>query len=160
MEYDDSLKSRIEIPLARVVDGTFPKGSEWARNPIPACNFCNIADCEPGGPPNSPAYIEQQKCTQFCAGGAQIESHLFNITICPINADGVPLTQFKEPIPELSSYVWLFDAAIQNWGFAFSIVDRVLIPADLDLGDYLLSWRWDTEGTHQVWQNFCRCQTR
>jgi hypothetical protein len=25
---------------------------------------------------------------------------------------------------------------------AFSIVDRVTLPADLEEGDYLISWRW------------------
>ncbi len=27
----------------------------------------------------------------------------------------------------------------------YSIVDQVVIPADLPEGDYLLSWRWDCE---------------
>ena len=38
-------------------------------------------------------------------------------------------------------------------GFPFSLVDRVVVPTDLEAGDYLLSWRWDCEMTHQVWQN-------
>ena len=32
---------------------------------------------------------------------------------------------------------------------AFSIVDRVVLPADLEAGNYLISWRWDCEQTHQ-----------
>merc|ERR1711871_1523919 len=36
---------------------------------------------------------------------------------------------------------------------SYSIVDRVVVPADLEPGDYLLSWRWDCEQTHQIWQN-------
>jgi hypothetical protein len=35
----------------------------------------------------------------------------------------------------------------------FSIVDRVVVPEDLDTGHYLLSWRWDCEQTTQIWQN-------
>ena len=33
-----------------------------------------------------------------------------------------------------------------------NIVDRVVVPP-LPAGDYLLSWRWDSEQTNQVWQN-------
>lgn len=40
-----------------------------------------------------------------------------------------------------------------GWGAHFSLVDEVELPLDLQPGGYLLSWRWDTEGTHQVWQN-------
>jgi methionine-rich copper-binding protein CopC len=35
----------------------------------------------------------------------------------------------------------------------YSIVDEVVIPKSLAAGDYLLSWRWDCEQTHQIWQN-------
>ena len=35
----------------------------------------------------------------------------------------------------------------------YSIVDRVVIPAALPEGEYLLSWRWDCEQTTQIWQN-------
>ena len=30
----------MEVPLVRVTQGAAPPGSEWARNPIPACKFC------------------------------------------------------------------------------------------------------------------------
>ena len=32
-------------------------------------------------------------------------------------------------------------------------MDSVAIPATLPPGDYTLSWRWDGEINHQVWQN-------
>uniref|UniRef100_A0A7M5UC32 Uncharacterized protein n=1 Tax=Clytia hemisphaerica TaxID=252671 RepID=A0A7M5UC32_9CNID len=35
--------------------------------------------------------------------------------------------------------------------FPFSIVDLVKVPEDLDVGEYVLSFRWDTEQGHQVW---------
>jgi hypothetical protein len=34
----------------------------------------------------------------------------------------------------------------------FSLEDEVSIPADLAPGPYALSWRWDAEINHQVWQ--------
>lgn len=36
---------------------------------------------------------------------------------------------------------------------ATNIVDKVAVPATLDAGQYLLSWRWDCEQTNQIWQN-------
>jgi len=35
----------------------------------------------------------------------------------------------------------------------YSVVDKVVIPGTLPTGDYTLSWRWDTEINHQIWQN-------
>lgn len=34
----------------------------------------------------------------------------------------------------------------------FSLMDEVKVPAELPAGDYTLSWRWDAEINHQVWQ--------
>jgi len=33
------------------------------------------------------------------------------------------------------------------------IVDRVLIPAGLPAGEYVLGWRWDCEESNQIWQS-------
>jgi hypothetical protein len=44
-------------------------------------------------------------------------------------------------------------SSFENATWDFSIMDRVIVPSDLEPGDYLLSWRWDCEETHQVWQN-------
>merc|ERR1712087_644332 len=37
--------------------------------------------------------------------------------------------------------------------FRFSVVDQVMVPAGLEPGEYLLSWRWDCEQSDQVFQN-------
>jgi hypothetical protein len=42
-----------------------------------------------------------------------------------------------------------FGKDVPDW----SIMDHVLIPADLEEGEYLLSWRWDCEESNQVWEN-------
>lgn len=34
----------------------------------------------------------------------------------------------------------------------YSLLDTVAVPAALKAGDYTLSWRWDAEINHQVWQ--------
>merc|ERR1711957_391763 len=41
----------------------------------------------------------------------------------------------------------------QGSKWAFSLVDRVVLPSELPAGDYLISWRWDCEATPQVWTN-------
>jgi hypothetical protein len=38
-------------------------------------------------------------------------------------------------------------------GLLYSIVDRVVVPSNIQVGDYLLSWRWDSEQSPQIWQN-------
>jgi len=60
-------------------------------------------------------------------------------------------TQFPEVLPGLSGFVTnLSNPALSV--DAFSIVDHVLVPDDLEPGDYLLSWRWDCEQSPQIWQ--------
>ena len=81
-------------------------------------------------------WFNEERCSQHCAG--------HNLTACPPG-----MTQFPEPLPGISGYsgLWL------RQGMPYSLVDNVVVPADLEPGDYLLSWRWDCEHTHQVWQN-------
>lgn len=71
------------------------------------------------------------------------------------------MTQFAEPASGISGY--LGDAGFLVTkpgggvsgieGFSYSVVDEVEVPADLEAGDYLLSWRWDAEQSPQIWQN-------
>ena len=40
------------------------------------------------------------------------------------------------------------------WGpYNLEIVDRVVIPADLKAGGYVLGFRWDCEESNQIWQS-------
>jgi len=41
----------------------------------------------------------------------------------------------------------------QDFFHDYSVVDKLVLPADLAAGDYLVSWRWDCEQTTQIWQN-------
>jgi hypothetical protein len=55
-------------------------------------------------------------------------------------------TAFPEPLPGLHGF-----------GYAskfheYSVVDKIVVPDHLPDGDYLLSWRWDSEQTSQIWQ--------
>ena len=49
-----------------------------------------------------------------------------------------------DPIPNLPD-------AFGRGPFNYSVVDEVALPADLNPGRYVLSWRWDAEQTKQVW---------
>ena len=147
---------RFELPLVVVSNGTFPPGSQWARNPVPACKLCDQYDyCGPAVPLNlseafqpgywygnqtlygGKAWFDSERCHQHCAG--------HNLSACPPG-----MTQFREPLPGLSGYS---GAYASRQGLPYSIVDKVEVPADLEEGDYLLSWRWDCEQTPQIWQS-------
>lgn len=161
----------VEIPLVVVPgDQVHPKGSHWARNPLPGCNYCDQTKC--GGllpnmtekvtmPPfdNLPddypaqyggnAWYKQESCAQQCAGA--------NFMQCPPG-----MQQFEEPAPGISGYVgniMFFNINDpKNYkvygieGFSFSIMDKVEVPEHLEEGEYLLSWRWDCEQSPQIWQ--------
>lgn len=66
--------------------------------------------------------------------------------------------QFPPPCPQDTHRMpWSTDGSGQgacsgDWT-AGLISDHVIIPADMPLGKYLLSWRWDCEETAQIWLN-------
>lgn len=156
----------VSIPRRIVpADKTFPKGSQWARNPIPSCRYCDQSACggilpnvtEPVTDPSAPcdpsvgcfggnAWWKQEQCAQQCSG--------FNLMRCPPG-----MTQFAEPAPGISGYLgdagFLVSSAGASGieGFSYSVVDEVEVPADLEAGEYLLSWRWDAEQSPQIWQS-------
>eukprot|EP00040_Diaphanoeca_grandis_P018102 m.95149 g.95149 ORF g.95149 m.95149 type:complete len:334 (-) comp26789_c2_seq1:48-1049(-) len=126
----------VKIPRVTVDVGTFPPSSQWARNPIPSCDLCNQADCM-----SKPVWIEQQHCSQGCAG--------LNMSVCPPYT-----THFPEPAPGISGY-YMYHPGQGNGltGFTYNLVDEVHVPTTLKPGSYLLSWRWDCEQSRQIWQN-------
>jgi len=159
-QYNKKVKlPRFPIKRLATTEGTFPHGSEWARVPIPGCRLCDQSVCGKGLMPNLtdvfklPSYpydktmyaygglkwFEQQMCAQSCSG--------LNLTACPPG-----MTQFPEPAPGISGYTLTYPPVGRN-GFPYSVVDKVKIPPTIATGSYLLSWRWDAEQSHQVWQN-------
>mmetsp|Transcript_78362 Transcript_78362/g.234884 ORF Transcript_78362/g.234884 Transcript_78362/m.234884 type:complete len:322 (-) Transcript_78362:372-1337(-) len=155
-QYDDTVKlPRFELPRTTTTKGTYPPGSEWARVGVPSCRLCDQSICGPGLKPNmsdafQPGYwmgnatmyggrewFEEEQCAQHCAG--------HNMSACPPF-----MTQFAEPLPGISGYTGQYAA---REGLPFSLVDRVIVPPHLKPGAYLMSWRWDAEQSHQVWQS-------
>jgi len=93
------------------------------------CGFCggmNMSDWE-----------QQQICYAGCDGGEIPQ------TSCPAG-----LAQFPEPLPGISGWP---SATTPAWNW--SIANKMAVPADLEKGKYLLSWRWDCEQNLQIWQN-------
>lgn len=56
--------------------------------------------------------------------------------------------QFERPAPQLFGYGESF---IDYTPWPWSIVDLLQVPADLEAGEYTLSFRWDCEQTSQIW---------
>merc|ERR1712224_988180 len=118
----------------------------WAMDPIPGCKMCedSYATCgapldpvpygQPGGKVTDP-WNTQVECYGACCGAASSKAS----GACP---EG---TEFYEG---LSGHTG-FGKDIPEW----SIGDKVIIPEDLEEGEYMLGWRWDCEESTQVWQN-------
>jgi hypothetical protein len=84
-------------------------------------------------------WFEQMVCVQRCSG--------LNLTVYPPGMEQFP--------PPASGFTGFFGTRVDGGddGLPYSIVDHVIVPQDLQEGDCLLSWRWDSEHTDQVWQN-------
>lgn len=133
IQFSNSTANRTAIPAVRTSIGTNPPGSQWTRNPIPACDD-EGSDSPPVG---------------WC-GGPQFEAPLQD-TI-PRNSKYMT----KGGLYGFGPGTWpQTSEEVDFWTerFNFNIVDIVSIPADLPAGDYMLGWRWDSEQTSQVWQN-------
>jgi hypothetical protein len=125
IRYLDNSQSDRVIPAITVNQGTWPEGSQWRRNPIPNCLF---------GPQNPDRGFHPQEVG--VPDGAQYTPH----ANCPEGCSFEPA--WDEGCGENS---WVLDQ------MPFAIVDRVVLPSTP--GQYLLSWRWDSEQTGQIWAN-------
>lgn len=135
-----------EFPRRLVTQGTWPEGSEWAMDPIPGCKVCEdahehcgdpldpIPEDQEGGGASDP-WNTQVTCYGLCCGAGSSKAH----GVCD------PGTEFYEPLSGKSG----FGKDVPEW----SIGDKVIIPADLEEGEYVLGWRWDCEESTQIWQN-------
>ena len=129
--------SQYVIPAMQVSEGTYPKGSTWRRNPVPACNcdagkLCGMNKTYPYQPAY-PAYF---------ASYADLGPTL------PEGPESCPTgTQF----PVAFDYGYgqdMFDHTAEDM---WAIVDRLQLPRVTRTRDYVLRWRWDTEQNPQIW---------
>lgn len=129
IRYVDNHKPSVLINATTTSVGTFPKGSQWRRNPVPMCNCdqgiaCDATDSLSAGNPSKP----------------YPKSYGIHDARCPTGV------QF-EPLFDQGYGVGLYPHAL-----AFTMVDKLQLP-ELEAGEYALSWRWDCEETPQVWNS-------
>ena len=140
IHYMDGSVSDFNISAVDVSgDAVVPKGSTWRRDPVPACA------CDSGG-----------NCRFSNSARGESLKWLPAFFVPYSNAtDGPPGchhgTMFEPAWP--TGYGYMPERVDQAGGtspkFDYEIVDRVRVPQEP--GEYLLSWRWDTEQKSQVW---------
>jgi len=113
------------FPAVRFTTGTFPTGSQWTRNPIPACK----------GP-----YGGTKMGNSSMGGDSQCHGFQF-----PPPLGDALLGGFGNKMQHYPTY---HKRGIFNW----YIRDRVQVP-DLPAGQYVMSFRFDSEQTPQVWMS-------
>jgi len=157
-------KQGILFPDGRVVtikgefitEGTFPEGSMWSRLPIPASGLgprClsgpNDTDSTPNGCQewegrlNHNGHVDGpcvpcpetpgSDCSRCSNPGWADPKH-------PVTPS-TPATAFRPYVPGV------YESPQHN------VIDVVKIPAHLPPGEYVLGFRYDCEGTAQVWSN-------
>ena len=115
----------------QVNKGTFPAGSMWRRNPIPACNCDSGKACGVNKTtPSQPAYPAYYRAY---ASEAQPEP-VGNSQPCTTG------TQFPVPCPQCYGQSMFGASQPRNM---WAIVDEVHVPNIT--GEFVLRWRWDTE---------------
>jgi hypothetical protein len=109
--------------------GTFPVGSMWRRNPIPACNCDSGKGCEVNKSIGGvyPAYFKSY------AAEAQPQPVGYSQ---PCSTG----TQFPVPCPRCYGQA---EFGAQQFRNMWAVVDEVRVPNFT--GEFVLRWRWDTE---------------
>lgn len=125
--------TRLPIKGIFVDKGTWPKGSTWARNPIPRIDF----DSHSSGQPVSFSGCEMVDGLPKGAACRQFDP--------PCDWDDGWYAQ-----PPWNKSVDVEGACSGDWTGG-QIIDQVKIPSNIKPGDYVLGWRWDCEETSQVW---------
>jgi len=120
---------------AKPADGAAPNpvGYAWAMNPIPRIHFDSSSSGQPAGWTGCDSPAKGAKCIAFpplCMGDTGWK---------PINGSRVSPTDVHGLCSGDATDV--------------TIVDRVVVPAELPAGDYVLGFRWDCEETAQVWSS-------
>jgi hypothetical protein len=114
----------IEIPATDVNEGTYPTGSIWRRNPIPACNCDGGDGCHAPGSPNGDGRASY-------ANNSKPQPYGFS---CPYG------TQFPVPFDYgYGQHVWNMPHAGPTTS-AWVITDKINVPTEE--GEYVLRWRW------------------
>jgi len=128
-----------------------PKGSTWARNPIPRIHTDNVGMAFVGS------------CTlrngSWLPSGVIDDCQQFP-TPCPALAGATPENKMmgtwyrsngkdKSTATDRNTHE---GACSGDWTLGM-VSDELVLPKKIKAGKYVLSWRWDCEETAQIWQN-------
>mmetsp|Transcript_65346 Transcript_65346/g.108536 ORF Transcript_65346/g.108536 Transcript_65346/m.108536 type:complete len:413 (-) Transcript_65346:395-1633(-) len=123
-----------------------PKGSTWARNPVPRINTDNLGlaflgKCTEGPPRRELWSGAKEDCQQFPTPCPDIDVDWFDCDEHP-----------GEGGCDKSGNSDHWGLCSGDWTLGM-VADRLVIPKDLKPGKYVVSWRMDCEETAQIWQN-------
>jgi len=116
--------TRKAFAQTRVAEGVKPPSSTWTLNPVPECKMSQNGHCKPTFDEPVPGVFGEGSAYAQC----QTE-YLSSGSVCS-----------KDRFAELLDL------------YNFTVVDAVKVPEGLT-GDFVLSWRWDSGTTPQVWSN-------
>jgi len=141
VQFGNDKKHRTEFKAVRVSDentkGVKPSGSTWTKVPVPNCKDLACFKERFGGHTSNTTKTNNRLEFDEPAGGA----FGFGMASYGVN--------YQQRVgPSITSAT--FEREKKHYDF--QIVDKVLVPKDLE-GTYVLSWRWDSEQTAQVWSN-------
>ena len=111
--------------------GTSPAGSEWTKNPVPNCAGLG------GGYMNPDPAV--------CPQGYQVTLSLLEM----LYSAALRCPQFPPPLPDVFGQGANIDGDTAAY-FEWTVMDELVVPAELEPGKYVLSFRWDCEQTPQV----------
>ena len=133
-----------------------PKGSTWARNPIPRIHTDNVGmafvgKCLPQRPTKGVIGTCSQQGAGWCWAKQDCEQFP---NPCPFdngwymgNATHMPTSNTF--LPDANKHEGWCSG---DWTLGM-VSDQLKIPEDLAPGKYVLSWRMDCEETAQIWSN-------
>jgi len=146
--------SRVEFDAVRVTDantdGVMPKGSTWTKYPVPNCvrdaspfDSCLTGDYQGTVPLAHPMtgklYNEKKKLDLNFNEPAEGVRGFGAVDIWPTIFFSPDAAKMLKNVQEVKD------------DYDFTVSDTVKVPEKE--GRYVLSWRWDSEQTPQVWSN-------
>ena len=120
LRWDGDKSTQRAFNATRITEGTYPKGSQWTKNPLPGPPML----WEREGPSFAPYCEESQECKDTAHRWTRGDHWHPPPGVC--KCSGSP-----------NVFAWL----LPN----LEIVDTLHIPSDTKPGKYVLNWRWDCE---------------
>ena len=147
--------TEVTVPATRVSKGTVPAGSTWTRHPVPSGVKVWTQEWAGGGARNGkvPQFAPPAGCDENCWGYQPCNVGFVHPSYEGWNDVSRPGNQWVGPgraVPT-QPFACAGDGCCHTKAY-MAVVDRVRVP-DVPAGDYVLRWRWDAEGTPQIWAN-------